>query len=229
MDGFPRRAAAPEGPRLGECRTRPAAVSAVGHDPAVDELVTPGGLRLDGAALTWRVTRSGGPGGQHANTSDTSVIVTVHLPDAGLAEADTARLVAALGPTVTARSSDSRSQWRNRQLAWERLAARLDGAARPPRPRATRPARRSPLGPSGSTASAAGRPSSRLAAARPATIGAERASRYVCTIAIFDATGPRTYRRHTWLTAVRCTPQQELTSGSGSSTVGSKGGGRGSS
>jgi glycosyltransferase involved in cell wall biosynthesis len=50
------------------------------------------------------------------------------------------RLVAALGPTVTARSSDSRSQWRNRQLAWERLAARLDGAARPPRPRhATRP------------------------------------------------------------------------------------------
>jgi len=108
----------------------------------VDDLVTPGGLRLDGAAVTWRVTRSGGPGGQHANTSDTSVTVTVHLPDAGLPEADTERLVAALGPTVTARSSDSRSQWRNRQLAWERLAARLDGAARPPRPRhATRPTR----------------------------------------------------------------------------------------
>jgi hypothetical protein len=29
-------------------------VRAVGHDPVVDELVTPGGLRLDGAALTWR-------------------------------------------------------------------------------------------------------------------------------------------------------------------------------
>jgi ribosome-associated protein len=120
--------------------TRRRTVGAVGHDPVVDELVTPGGLRLDGAALTWRVTRSGGPGGQHANTSDTSVVLTVHLPDAGLPAADTERLVAALGPTVTARSSDSRSQWRNRQLAWERLAARLDGAARPPRPRhATRP------------------------------------------------------------------------------------------
>ncbi|HEX6786066.1 MAG TPA: hypothetical protein VF076_02630, partial [Acidimicrobiales bacterium] len=71
----------------------------------MDELVTPGGLRLDGAALTWRVTRSGGPGGQHANTSDTSVTVTVHLPDAGLPAADTERLVAALGHTVTARSS----------------------------------------------------------------------------------------------------------------------------
>ena len=115
---------------------------AVGQDPLVDDLVTPGGLRLDGAALIWRVARSGGPGGQHANTSDTSVTVTVHLPDAGLPEADTARLMAALGATVTARSSDSRSQWRNRQLAWERLAARLDGAARPPRPRhATRPTR----------------------------------------------------------------------------------------
>ena len=120
--------------------TRRWTVGAIGHDPVVDELVTPGGLRLDGAALTWRVTRSGGPGGQHANTSDTSVVLTVHLPDAGLPAADTERLVAALGPTVTARSSDSRSQWRNRQLAWERLAARLDGAARPPRPRhATRP------------------------------------------------------------------------------------------
>ena len=108
----------------------------------MDELVTPGGLRLDPAAVTWRVSRSGGPGGQHANTSDTSVTLTVHLPAAGLAEGDTARLTAALGTTVSARASDSRSQWRNRQLAWERLAARLDGASRPPRPRRpTRPSR----------------------------------------------------------------------------------------
>ena len=69
----------------------------------MDELVTPGGLRVDGAALTWRVTRSGGPGGQHANTSDTSVVLTVHLPDAGLPAADTERLVAARGPTVPPR------------------------------------------------------------------------------------------------------------------------------
>ena len=132
--------AAARGSVLWPRTTRRWTVCAVRHDPVVDELVTSGGLRLDGAALTWRVTRSGGPGGQHANTSDTSVVLTVHLPDAGLPAADTERLVAALGPTVSARSSDSRSQWRNRQLAWERLAARLDGASRPSRPRhATRP------------------------------------------------------------------------------------------
>jgi ribosome-associated protein len=108
----------------------------------VRELLTPGGLQLDPAALTWHVSRSGGPGGQHANTSDTSVTLTLHLPDAGLPEAETARLVAALGPTITARSSDTRSQWRNRQLAWERLAARLDGASRPRPPRhRTRPSK----------------------------------------------------------------------------------------
>ena len=99
-------------------------------------------LVISASELSWRFSRSGGPGGQHANTSDTAVTVTVYLPDAGLSEADTDRLVAALGVTVTARSSDTRSQWRNRQLAWERLAARLDGAARsrPPRHR-TRPSR----------------------------------------------------------------------------------------
>ena len=108
----------------------------------VDDLITPGGLRLAPAAVTWRVTRSGGPGGQHANTSDTAVTITVHLADAGLSEIDTARLVTALGATVTARSADSRSQWRNRQVAWERLAARLDGAARPrPARHPTRPSK----------------------------------------------------------------------------------------
>ena len=59
------------------------------------ELRTPDGLRIHPAAVTWHVSRSGRPGGQHANTSDTAVTVTVYLPDAGLSEADTDRLVAA--------------------------------------------------------------------------------------------------------------------------------------
>ena len=66
------------------------------------------------------------------------------MQTAGLTEAVQRRLLAALGEVVTARSSDTRSQWRNRQLAWERLSERLDAAARPPRPRRpTRPSRRS--------------------------------------------------------------------------------------
>ena len=108
----------------------------------MDDLVTPGGLRVDPSAATWRVTRSGGPGGQHANTSDTAVTLSVYLPDAGLPEADSERLIRALGATVSARASDSRSQWRNRQLAWSRLAERLDAASRPPRARRpTRPSK----------------------------------------------------------------------------------------
>ena len=109
----------------------------------MDELVTPDGWRVDPAAVTWTATRSGGPGGQHANTSDTAVTATVDVAAAGLPEAVEARVMARLGAVVTARAADTRSQWRNRQLAWERLADRLDAAARPPqRPRrTTRPSR----------------------------------------------------------------------------------------
>jgi ribosome-associated protein len=108
----------------------------------VDDLVTPSGLRLDPGAVSWTSTRSGGPGGQHANTSDTAVTVTLDVAAAGLPDVVRERIVAGLGDVVTARSADTRSQWRNRQLAWERLAERLDAAARPPRPRhGTRPSR----------------------------------------------------------------------------------------
>ena len=106
----------------------------------MDEFVTPGGLRVDPAAVTWTSTRSGGPGGQHANTSDTAVTVTLDVAAAGLSETVTRRIVAKLGEVVTSRSADTRSQWRNRQLAWDRLAERLDAASRPRRVRrATRP------------------------------------------------------------------------------------------
>ena len=109
----------------------------------MDELVSPDGWRIDPAAVTWTATRSGGPGGQHANTSDTAVTATLDVATAGLPDTVRARVLARLGPVVTARAADTRSQWRNRQLAWERLARRLDAAARPPGParRVTRPKR----------------------------------------------------------------------------------------
>jgi len=110
----------------------------------VSDFVTPGGLRVDPAALTWAVSRSGGPGGQHANTSDTAVTVTVDVVAASLPSPVQERIVTVLGDTVTARASDTRSQWRNRQLAWQRLALRLDAAATPPR-------RRRPTAPSRAT------------------------------------------------------------------------------
>ncbi|MDQ3782874.1 MAG: aminoacyl-tRNA hydrolase [Actinomycetota bacterium] len=101
----------------------------------MSDFVTPGGLRVEPTALAWTASRSGGPGGQHANTSDTAVTVTIDVDGAGLPPPVRDRIVEVLGATVTARAADTRSQWRNRQLAWQRLAARLDAAATPQRRR----------------------------------------------------------------------------------------------
>lgn len=99
--------------------------------------------RIPLAELEWRVSRSGGPGGQHANTSDSRVEVRFSVADsAALGPRQRARLLQRLGPVVRAVASDSRSQARNRTLALERLAARLAAGLAVERPRrATRPSR----------------------------------------------------------------------------------------
>jgi ribosome-associated protein len=101
----------------------------------LSDFVTTAGWRIDEAALEWSASRSGGPGGQHANTSDTAVTVTLHVAAAGLPAPVRDRVVSVLGQTVSARAADTRSQWRNRQLAWQRLSARIDAAAVAPRAR----------------------------------------------------------------------------------------------
>ncbi len=112
-------------------------------DPTAGVVLTPAGRRIDPAAMSWTATRSGGPGGQHANTSDTAVTVTIDVARCGLPEVVVARIVQGVGPTVVASSTKSRSQWRNRQLAWKAALERLDQAATPPGPprRPTRPGR----------------------------------------------------------------------------------------
>ena len=107
-----------------------------------DEHVTPGGLRVDPAALSWRFSRSSGPGGQHVNTTETQVELRCDLALAGLPEHLTGRITALLGPEVRVVSSTERSQLRNRSEAWRRLAEQLDAAARPVRNRRpTRPSK----------------------------------------------------------------------------------------
>jgi ribosome-associated protein len=99
------------------------------------------GLAVAADAVSWLATRSGGPGGQHANTSDTAVTVTIEVDRAGLSPAVRDRVVAVAGPTISASSAASRSQFRNRAAAWAAALERLDQAAKPPPParRATRP------------------------------------------------------------------------------------------
>jgi ribosome-associated protein len=104
---------------------------------------TPRGRRIAADAVSWQATRSGGPGGQHANTSDTAVTVSIDVARTGLPEVVRERVEQAVGPVVSAASARSRSQWRNRQLAWSEAMNRLDQAAAPPPPprAATKPSR----------------------------------------------------------------------------------------
>jgi len=86
--------------------------------------------------LEWRFSASGGPGGQHANTANTRVELTLDIARSGvLGPRQRARLLDKLGVALRIVVTDERSQARNRQLALERLAERLDEALRADRPR----------------------------------------------------------------------------------------------
>ena len=88
-----------------------------------------------------RFSRSSGPGGQHAQKSETRVEAVFDVEaSAALTEAQKRRVIAKVGRLLRAVSQDERSQWRNRELALERLAAALRDALRVERRRvATKP------------------------------------------------------------------------------------------
>lgn len=98
---------------------------------------------IDADELEWRFTASGGPGGQHANTSNTKVEVRFDVvASPSLGPRQRARLLERLGPVVRVSASDERSQLRNRELAIERLCRKLADALHVEAPRvATRPSR----------------------------------------------------------------------------------------
>jgi len=102
-------------------------------------------VSIPAAEIRFRVSRSSGPGGQHANTSETRVEA---LFDVGASESLTGRqkqrVRAKVGAVVRAVAQDERSQARNRELALERLVAKLRDALRVERRRvATRPTKAS--------------------------------------------------------------------------------------
>jgi ribosome-associated protein len=83
-----------------------------------------------------RFSRSSGPGGQHAQRSETRVEAVFDVDaSAALTPAQKDRVRARLGPVVRAVAQDERSQARNRELALERLAEQLRDALRVRRPR----------------------------------------------------------------------------------------------
>jgi len=102
-------------------------------------------LSLPLAEIDLRTSRSSGPGGQHANVTASRVEAVFDVErSASLSDSQRARLAGRLGPVVTAVAQDARGQSRNRELALERLAAKIAGGLRVQRKRRpTRPTRAS--------------------------------------------------------------------------------------
>jgi ribosome-associated protein len=83
-----------------------------------------------------RFSRSSGPGGQHAQRSETRVEALLDVEaTTALTDAQKRRVLARAGPVIRAVAQDERSQHRNRELAIERLVEALREALKVPRPR----------------------------------------------------------------------------------------------
>jgi ribosome-associated protein len=107
------------------------------------------GVEIPEDELSWRFSRSSGPGGQSVNTADSRVELSLDVAGTrSLPERLRDRAVAALAHrlvdgVLTVAASEFRSQHRNRQAARARMAALLTEATAPPAParRPTRPTR----------------------------------------------------------------------------------------
>ena len=91
--------------------------------------------------IEYRVSRSSGPGGQHAQKSETRVEAVLDVENStALTETQKRRVVARAGDVLRAVAQDERSQLRNRELATDRLVEKLRQALAVPRKRvATKP------------------------------------------------------------------------------------------
>lgn len=115
-----------------------------------DEHIDVGEHTVPASELEWSFSPSGGPGGQHANRSHTRAELRFDLASSQSFPPELRqRMIDRLGSrtvdgVVVISVDESRSQWRNRSIARQRLAELLAGAERTPRPRRpTKPTRAS--------------------------------------------------------------------------------------
>jgi ribosome-associated protein len=93
-------------------------------------------VELPVSEVNFRTSRSSGPGGQHAQKTETRVEALFDVERSqALTDAQKRRVVNRAGPVLRAIAQDERSQSRNRELALERLVAQLREALRVPRKR----------------------------------------------------------------------------------------------
>jgi ribosome-associated protein len=108
-----------------------------------DPLRVARGVGIPLSEIELRASRSSGPGGQHANVTASRIEAVFDVAESrSLSDDQKRRVMARVGPRLTAVAQDSRSQSRNRELALERLCGRLAAALAVPRSRrATKPSR----------------------------------------------------------------------------------------
>jgi ribosome-associated protein len=111
-----------------------------------DDLVVSKSVVIPQAELSWKFSRSSGPGGQSVNTTDSKVQLVFDLRNSrGLSEHLRNRALARLESKLVdgclvITASEQRSQLQNRRAAEQRLVEVLKEATAPP-PRARRPTR----------------------------------------------------------------------------------------
>ncbi len=95
-----------------------------------DQIISGGPkCRIPASEISWNFGPSGGPGGQHANRSNTRVEATLDLASAqGIEENVREFLIAKLGSVMRVTVDKHRSQFRNRELALSRIESQLQGA-----------------------------------------------------------------------------------------------------
>jgi ribosome-associated protein len=108
-----------------------------------DDIQVTRSVRLPVREIVLRTSRSSGPGGQHAQKTESRVEAVFDVETSGaLTDVQKRRVTAKAGPVLRAIAQDERSQLRNRELAVERLVAQLREALRVPRARkATKPSK----------------------------------------------------------------------------------------
>jgi ribosome-associated protein len=108
-----------------------------------DDIQVTRSVRLPVREIGLRTSRSSGPGGQHAQKTESRVEAVFDVEaSAALSDVQKRRVTAKAGPVLRAIAQDERSQLRNRELAVERLVAQLREALRVPRARkATKPSK----------------------------------------------------------------------------------------
>jgi ribosome-associated protein len=92
------------------------------------DLEIPPSLTIPASELSWRFSRSSGPGGQHVNTTDSRAELTWNVAGSSTLSDEQRHLLLKrlgrklVGGTITVTASEERSQLRNREIAMAKLA-----------------------------------------------------------------------------------------------------------